>query len=262
MFKRFVPIFKRPAVFVDCETTDVRAGDEDGEMLEIAIADIHGNSLFESKILPQHIETAAPKALEMNGYDKEVWATEAVPFHIVAEEIANHLRGVRWIGQNPRFDLEFVMYELRRAGASTKGVSYHTFDTATLVEEHLTPPCDSVSLDWACGALAISNEGAHTAMADVQRCRRVYLKLKRATILHRLWWRIASLWRLKGKRDYLRMKDFSFVCKEIDRLHQIENPDDEDKLALIAMQSERDTQFSSMPPRQHLEANEVINNPL
>lgn len=259
MFKRFTPIFKRPAVFVDCETTDTEAGDDAGEIIEIAIADINGKCLFESKILPQHIETASERALEINGYDKEVWSKEAVPFHIVAEEIASHLRGVKWIGQNPRFDREFVMHELKRAGVSTKGVSYHTFDTAMLIEEHLTPPCDSVSLDWGCSALAISNQGSHTAMADVQRCRMVYLRLRRATILHRLWWRIASTWRLREKRDYLRMKDFAFVCKEIVSARRL-SLRDEDKITLINMEAERDKMFASMPVRQNLEANEVMRN--
>lgn len=214
--KRFTPIYQRPVVLLDTETTDLEPGEDRGEMLEIALADIHGRTLLETKLLPRHIETANSKALEINGYDEEVWAKEAVTFESIAQEVADHMSGAVLIGQNPFFDRKFIMYELNRLGINTWGVSYHMIDTATLVYEHLTPPCGSISLDWACCALGISNEGAHTAMADVQRTRRVYLKLKRATWMHRLWWYFASTWRLREKRSYLKMKDYKTLGKKID----------------------------------------------
>ena len=195
----FIPVHQRPVIFLDVETTHIEPGDNAGEILEIAIVALDGRTLVHEKILPEHIETATEEALEINGYDKEVWAQQAVSFNEVAHRVKSLMSGSVIVGQNPPFDRGFVLHHLRKLGLDVSEISYHTIDTATLTWEHLTPPCGSVSLGWSCRALGISNEGAHTALADVLRCRKVYLKLMRATWAHRLWWRIASLWRLKKK---------------------------------------------------------------
>lgn len=196
----FIPVHQRPIIFLDVETTHLEPGDDAGEILEIAIIDIHGSTLLHKKILPEHIETASEEALEINGYDEKVWAKEAVPFQTIALHVRGLMTGSVIIGQNPGFDRGFVLHHLNKLGLDTSKISYHTIDTATLTWEHITPPCGSVSLGWACRALGISNEGAHTALADVHRCREVYLKLMRATWLHRLWWRVAALWRLRDRK--------------------------------------------------------------
>ena len=252
--KRFTPIYQRPILMLDVETTDVEVGEDRGELVEIAFADINGKPLLETKLLPRHIETANPKALEINGYDADVWAKEAVTFESIAQEVADHMTGVVLIGQNPSFDLKFIMYELRRLGIDTRGVSYHSIDTATLVYEHLTPPCGSISLDWACSALGISNKDAHTAMADVNRCRKVYLKLRRATWLHRLWWRFASIWRLREKRSYLKMKDYKTLGKKIDEHPSFPNINHSTELReLVKMEKEM---WEGMTKKECKELNE------
>lgn len=197
----FVPVHQRPIIFLDVETTHLKPGADAGEILEIAIIDLSGTTLLHEKIAPEHIETAQQEALDINGFDPDVWGKEAVSFVKVAEEVARLMSGSIIIGQVPSFDRGFVLHELQRLGVDAGGISYHMVDTSTLIWEHLTPPCGSVSLGWGCRALAISNDGAHTALADVRRCREVYLKLTRATWAHRLWWRLAALWRLKKRAD-------------------------------------------------------------
>ena len=61
-------------VFVDTETTGLDHTKH--EMLEIAIVVIENGekTTIERKIKPTNLETAQPKALEVNGYNEEEWA--------------------------------------------------------------------------------------------------------------------------------------------------------------------------------------------
>ena len=51
-------------VFVDVETTGL--DETRHEIIEIAV--IRGSQTYHRKVQPQHIETASPRALEINGF--------------------------------------------------------------------------------------------------------------------------------------------------------------------------------------------------
>jgi DNA polymerase III epsilon subunit-like protein len=181
-------ISKKPRRVIDCETTGL--DDAEHEIIEICIKGIDGAIVFQSKIKPRHIETAHPKALEINGYNEEDWA-DAPYFSDVAEEIAGILKWCIWIGHNPSFDLGFVKAELKRVDEELlKGIGYHTVDTVGLAETQLSDiGLDSLSLINVCKFLRIPLLKAHTAEEDTEACRQVYLALRQAGVRDRWRWK-------------------------------------------------------------------------
>lgn len=127
------------------------------------------------KVAPQHIETASPEALKVNGYTPEAWA-DAVPFKDIAEELVAHLKGGTIIGHNPKFDTGFITAELKRAGVEPR-ISHRTIDTTTVA--FMAWGLDGklkLSLDNLRKHLGLSSEGAHTALQDALDCREVFYR--------------------------------------------------------------------------------------
>ncbi len=172
--------YERPLIFMDCETTHTEPGDDSGEMVELAIVDFEGKTLFDQRIQPTHIETATKTALEINGYNEKLWDKTGLLFSSVAEEVFNLISGSTIVAHHATFDVSFLIYELRRCGfgyEDTRFISYHTLDTYTLIMHHLIPPLKRATLAAACEELGISNDGAHSALADTRRARDVFLGL-------------------------------------------------------------------------------------
>jgi len=197
----------KPLLFIDCETTGTEPGDDAGEIVELAIVGYDGGVLFNRKILPTHIETASSEALEINGYDADVWAKEGVHFSEIAEEVFSLVEDGLIVGQHVTFDTEFLKYEIRRSKieANVDRISYHVIDIASLISYCLVPPLEKFSLYLACEHFGISNDGAHTALADAQRARAVYLRLEemkpKLPLSHRFPnLRIGSLYERMGGR--------------------------------------------------------------
>lgn len=175
-----------PLVFLDIETTHLDP--EIGEIIELCVIRDVGNktTVFHTKIKPRHINTADRKALEINGYNEEDWK-DAKHF----EEIAEHLlylvdHGII-IGHNVNFDITWINTQLHKHGFD-RGCSYYKIDTQTLAWEHL--PLPSVSMRVIRLFFGWSLKDSHTAHKDTMDCRKLYYKLRRATMLHRLWWRL------------------------------------------------------------------------
>lgn len=194
-----IPVGDRPRRFLDIETTGLDR--EIHEILEIAIIDERGRTLLHTKVKPERIEMAHPQALEINNYSAAAWA-DAPRWIEIAADVVDHLRGAVIFGHYVRFDYGFVRYHLKKVEVGTDKLGHHTVDTATLAWEHLVP----IGLPWLtlnaiCTMLGISNKDAHTALADAQRCRRVYNKLLRAGWLRKLWWGLAWIaWRKRRAR--------------------------------------------------------------
>jgi len=199
---------KKPLVFMDTETTGLDA--DVHEIIEIAIIAADGEVLLHTKIKPEHLERASPKALEINGYNEEDWKY-APTFEEVASKIFAHLSGeVVIAGQVVDFDLRFVNASLKRYYSklgmepkqiedTMRAISYHKVDTSTMAFEHLSPlGATSMSLWATCKALGIKNPKAHTALADIETTRQVYYRLLRMT-----WWGRLKL-RLRGLRAWIK----------------------------------------------------------
>jgi DNA polymerase-3 subunit epsilon len=176
------PIGDRPLAFLDTETTGLNPQEQ--EVIEIAVIKEWPDGRleeWETKIKPQRIETAHPRALAINGYADHPQDWEDAPtFDEVAAVIVAKLDGCVIVGHNPKFDLGFLQAGLDRVGSHGR-LPYHAIDTVTLVYEHLVPKgCPSLSLDVVRKFLGWSHDGAHTALVDTRDCRRLYHELTSA----------------------------------------------------------------------------------
>jgi DNA polymerase-3 subunit epsilon len=196
----------RPLVFIDIETTGL--DENKHEILEIAVLGEDGETLLHTAVKPEHIETASPKALEINGYNPGEWEPSPL-FGEIADKVHELLSGPVIAGQNVSFDMRFVNRALRHAfaergmseeevDAKMESVSYHLIDTVTLAYEHLAPGgLRSLSLWAVCKWLGIVNKKAHSALSDIRATREVYYALYQATSWDRFWWRILGPRRMK-----------------------------------------------------------------
>ena len=173
----------RPAnrLWIDTETTGLDP--VKGEVIEIAIvtetvAPDGGGTIIESwatKIAPERIEDASPKALEVNGYTPEAWAG-APTFAEVAPEIARRLAsGSVVCGHNVGFDVGFIEAAFARIGSGVR-IPYHKLDTVTLAYAawNGTGTGPGLSLDKLRKHLGIPLEGSHSALKDALDARTVY----------------------------------------------------------------------------------------
>jgi len=188
------PIHRKIKAFIDTETTGL--DQNEGEIIEIAIVREYPSGIsdrWSTKVRPQHIETAEPEALAVNGYTPEAW--EGAPtFDQIAEQVKHRLTDVICIGHNVAFDCEFIEAEMRRVGIKVR--FYHKIDTVTLAQEHLVP-CGlrSLSFDNIRRFLGWPLEGRHAALEDTVDCQRLYHLLDRAGHRQRLYWRLRNWFR-------------------------------------------------------------------
>lgn len=192
------PVYAKAFAWVDVETTGLDP--TVAEILEIAIVRVAldgSEKTFHSKIKPDYIEKAHPKALEVNGYTEEAWADAPSQSEVWNKIVRLGLLADCIIaGQNVRFDVGFIEAALAEYVESKPRIGYHLYDTVTLAIEHLAPlGIESVSLtspNGVCVFLGIPIEGAHTAMGDIRMTMEVDRRLRRSTWLHRMWWKFRA----------------------------------------------------------------------
>ena len=175
--------------FVDTETTGLDCFKH--EIIEIAIITELGDGRIErwcTKVKPQRLLEASPKALEINGYTDEAW--EDAPYmNEVIEIIQEKLRKGIIVGHNIPFDIGFIKEAYRRCGLDPndkkKGIARYKIDTITLAHEHLQPMgMWFLGLDSIRKFLGWSRENAHTALKDAEDCRKLYWCLLRKNWAH------------------------------------------------------------------------------
>jgi len=200
----------RPLAFVDVETTGLDPARH--EVIDIAVVfgvDVLRKTgapwtrhltreepdvaVWHTRIRPERIQDAEPKALEVNGYNQAAWA-DAPTADQVVDTVVELLAGSKavLVGHNVTFDRDFIAALVRRQGRIAR-LGYHTLDTVTLCYEHLVPcGLDSLSLDNVRRFLGIPTHGSHAALKDALDAREVYRRLTRSTVLDRTLWRLRS----------------------------------------------------------------------
>jgi len=163
----------RLLAFVDVETTGLDP--EIHEMIEFACKTSNGKQI-QFKIKPQHIETAHPIALKVNGYTPERWE-DALDPKKAAAIIHEWLEDTIIIGQSIKFDIGFT-----KALLEQELVIYdHNFlrysgDTVTLALAYLVPKgLTNLSLKSIMMFLGLEPEpDVHEAMNGVDCCKAVW----------------------------------------------------------------------------------------
>jgi DNA polymerase III epsilon subunit-like protein len=180
-----------PRIFVDVETTGLDPSIH--EIIEICVITEWQSGSFEewhTKIRPEHIETAHPRALEVNGYTAEAWRDAPIMAYVINDIAARVSQGLV-IGHNVGFDVSFIAAALSSHGL--RRPSHRSFDTMALAYEHL--PIPKVSLDAIRSFFGWPSKRAHTALQDTRDMRRLFHRLYRASCFQRLWYRL--IWTIR-----------------------------------------------------------------
>lgn len=171
---------ERPLLFIDLEMTglDPRVH----EILEVGALLVDGGTLeikseYETKIKPENIENADPKALELNRYQEKEW-TKAVPLRQVLEKL-NELAPQGMIaGWNITFDWMFLEMAYRQHDIKP-AFDYHKIDVLGIAWywalKH--PEIKEVKLSKFCEYFKIDRKDAHRALADIKATFAVFKKL-------------------------------------------------------------------------------------
>ncbi len=132
---------------------------------------------FEFKIKPEHIETADPEALLINGYKEEDWVF-AIGIKKALEELAEKVKDAVMVGHNVSFDHAFLEKAFKKNGIPNT-MHYRKLDTISIAYAKLYDDGDieKFSLRALCEKLGIENKNAHTALSDARATFELYKKL-------------------------------------------------------------------------------------
>ena len=176
---------KHNLAFVDIETTGFLPGEH--EMIELGVVLVRqigdeGKEFevieeFEMKIKPEHIETANPQSLKVNGYDPAQWIfantlTEAM------KVFGAKTRDAIFVAHNVTFDYSFIEKAFETTGVVNE-MFYAKLDTISMAyaKLHKNPRAEKFRLQKLCEFFGIENSKAHTALADARALFEVYKKL-------------------------------------------------------------------------------------
>ncbi len=169
--------------FIDVETTgfyaDVHEIVELGCVVVLQQPDGSWRVLHELdiKVKPEHIETADPGALRVNGYDPDQWMF-AHSLKEAMEELAKVTKESIMVAHNIAFDYSFISKAFQTTGVEPT-MHYHKFDTISMAfaKLHKAPDIRNWSLRALCDYFGIVNAQAHTALADAQATFEVFKEL-------------------------------------------------------------------------------------
>ena len=170
---------KRNLVFIDLECTGLDPSIH--EILEIGCLVVDSNlnvfKTYEAKVLPEHIETADPAALEINGYTKEKWK-DAILLKQSLEEVNLLAKDAMFAGWNISFDWMYLEKEFQRAKVVPL-FDYHLIDAMSIAYSkflHLSEP-DGLNLRKLAEYYKIEMGELHGALEDATATFEIFKKL-------------------------------------------------------------------------------------
>ena len=185
----------RKHCYIDTETTGLEVRQH--EIIEVAIITEHPSGQVErwsTKIAPERIENAHPRALQINGYCALAWE-DAPSASDVAGDMSRMLTDAVVVGHNVAFDVAFLDALFRANGINHRWYHRAMVDTVTLTREHLIPTgLGSASVDNVRRWWGWSLDKSHTALKDAEDCRRLFHELAGAG-----WWK-RLVWKWRGPR--------------------------------------------------------------
>lgn len=168
---------------MDIETTGFNV--ETQEIIEIGCVIVKQNDgilgdiveEFELKIKPERLDMADPEALAINGYNEAEWLF-AMNLEQAMKVFAEKTKECIFAAHNVAFDWAFIA----KAFAVTKvnnEMFYAKIDTISfaLAKLHKDPSVTRYNLGSLCDRFGITNDRAHTALADTRATVEVYRKL-------------------------------------------------------------------------------------
>ena len=161
--------------FLDLETTHLSSSL--GEIVEIAIILIKNNEvlqIIEHKVKPEHLETAHPRAMEVNGYAEEKWEN-AISQSECSDLALQHLKNCVVVGHNISFDLKFIRALWNKTNKIYNPV-IPNICTRDLSKQVFKQSINKFRLDDLRDVFGWSKENAHTALKDTKDCCKLFYK--------------------------------------------------------------------------------------
>lgn len=169
--------------FVDIETTGFDP--ETQEIIEIGCVIVKqtdgvlGDIIdeFEIKIKPVKLENASAEALAVNGYNEAEWLF-ASDLEQAMKSFAEKTKECIFVAHNVAFDWSFIAKAFATTGVENK-MFFAKIDTISfaLAKLHKDPTVTRYNLGSLCERFGITNDRAHTALADTRATVDVYRKL-------------------------------------------------------------------------------------
>tara|TARA_R100001163_G_C5057618_1_gene194132 strand:+ start:843 stop:1430 length:588 start_codon:yes stop_codon:yes gene_type:complete len=163
-------------LIIDTETTGL--DHESHELLSLgAIVLIDGVVVesIEVKIRPSNIDSADPRALEVNGYSAYRWrhAIDGLSACTVIKHLFLCHQDSILVGHNVQFDIKFLKAFANRFQETFLFPTPY-LDTRDICRASLTAyGCESMSLDNICKFLGWKRRKAHTALSDCEDCAKI-----------------------------------------------------------------------------------------
>lgn len=170
----------RPIAVTDTELTGL---DPDiHEIIEIGLVLIDPITFdpmerYSTKVIPEHIETASPEALKINGYNEKEWH-DAVPLREALEIYSDITAGGVFLAHNMAADWAFMRAGFKKTGVPDR-LDYHRIDLfstafALLRDSKLT----EFKLVMLAEHLGIEEEPLpHRAMGGAECAYQIYRRL-------------------------------------------------------------------------------------
>lgn len=170
----------RPLLFVDLEMSGLDPTRH--EITEVGALVVDGKTFevkreYETKVKPEHIETADKTALRLNGYKSELW-NDAKPLREVLLELNKLAPGAMIVGFNVTFDWMFLELAYRKYGIEPS-FDYHKIDVLGIAWAHVLPDprVKEVKLSELCRHFEIKRTEKHRALADIKATYELFCKL-------------------------------------------------------------------------------------
>jgi len=173
----------RPILFLDLETTGLNPGQHEitevGALL-VSQPDYKTIATYQSKVMPVHLETATPEALQIGHFDLASWTREAKSLETAMSELAEVGRDAILAGFNLTFDWAFLQMAFNQCKLEDP-FYYHRFDVMSSAFTMLynQPGLKKFSLREMCQFFGLTNKAAHTAYGDAEATFEVFLGLMR-----------------------------------------------------------------------------------
>lgn len=169
--------------FLDIETTGFDV--EKQEIIEIGVVIVNqkdgvlGDVVeeFELKIKPEKLENASAEALAINGYNEMEWMF-AMTLEQAMTVFAEKTKDCVMVAHNVAFDYSFIAKAFSDTGIENQ-MYFAKLDTISFAfaKLHKLPDMPRLNLGSLCEYFGITNDRAHTALADTRATVEVYRKL-------------------------------------------------------------------------------------
>ncbi|HWC57590.1 MAG TPA: 3'-5' exonuclease [Candidatus Paceibacterota bacterium] len=175
-------LFNQPLAFIDVETTGTDPGVHEIIELGLVLTRLKDDTLtvidqLDLKTQPEHLETADPVALRINGYNEADWLFAAGLTDAI-KTFGQKTDGAVFVAHNITFDAAFIDAAFKKTGVENK-MYFQKLDTLSIAFSKLHDADDmgKLSLKALCEKFGIENKKAHTAFADAYATYELFKKL-------------------------------------------------------------------------------------